>query len=75
MGYVGKGTRIHTCTDARMHTHAHTHACMNACTHAQTHARKDARNRFTAFLDFVWDNPGELAGKLKPIWIYWSKRQ
>jgi len=36
-----------------------------------------------ALLDFVWDYPGELAPenqkgktrKVKPIWIYWSKRQ
>jgi len=33
-----------------------------------------------ALLDFVWDYPGVLAQKgktrkVKPIWIYWSKRE
>ena len=38
--------------------------------HTHTH------NRFTALLEYVRDHPGEQKGtrKVKPIWIYWSKR-
>ena len=44
-----------------IHTHTHTH------------------NRFTALLEYVRDHPGEQvperkkSGRLKSIWIYWSK--
>ena len=32
-------------------------------------------NRFTALLEYVRDHPGEqVPERLKPIWIYWSKR-
>jgi len=38
-------------------------------------ADKHTHNRFTALLEFVRDYPGEqVLGRVKPIWIYWSKR-
>jgi len=44
-----------------------------------THAHTHTHSRFTAILDFVRDHPGEQVPerqnqKVKPIWIYWSKR-
>jgi len=38
----------------------------------------NTHNRFTALLEFVWDYPGEQVPertrKVRPIWVYWSKR-
>jgi len=45
-----------------------------------THTHTHTHNRFTALLDSVRDYPGEQVperykpGRVKPIWIYWSKR-
>jgi len=51
----------------------HTHACMH--THALNHTHTHTHNGFTALLDFVWDYPVKgKTRKVKPIWIYWSKR-
>jgi len=74
-------TRTHACTHAC--THAPTHACTHAHTH--THTRMHARTHtHTIVLRPYWILPGTTwvswhqkgkIRKVKPIWIYWSKRK
>jgi len=50
---------------------------LTAHTHAHTHTHTHSHNHFTALLDFVWEYSAGQKGKtrkVKPIWIYWSKR-
>jgi len=58
----------------RLHTHAHTHTNTHARTHAHTH--NTHTQLFYGPLGFCPGLP-KWAGtrKVKPIWIYWSKRQ
>jgi len=60
------------------------HGSRSACIDPEVERSKvnTHTHRFTALLEYVRDYPGEQVpetrkvkpGRLKPIWIYWSKR-
>jgi len=57
-------------TVAGQWTDGHMHTCMHARTHARTHTQP-----FYGPLGFRPGPPGWTGTrKVKPIWIYWSKR-
>jgi len=61
--------------DPRSHMHAQkhasTHACMHACTHTHPHTHTTVLQPSWILSGTTWVSWHQ---KVKPIWIYWSKR-